>query len=95
MKFLGLIVVVAIVYFAYGKRLAPDGNPSINNAMSEFEKTVPANTRPAATSGTGTSAPASSGNASQPQGASSVRRPIDRTRAVLEQVKSRNGDGEF
>jgi hypothetical protein len=90
MKFLGLIAVVAIVYFAYGKRLAPDGNPSVSNAMSEFEKTVPANTR---TAGTSSSAPAV--RAPQQQSTSNIRRPIDRTRAVLEQVKARNGDGEF
>ena len=90
MRFLGLIAVVAIVYFAYGKRLAPDGNQSVNNAMSEFDKTVPANSGNA---GTSTSTPASSVPA--PQSTSSVRRPIDRTRAVLEQVKARNGDGQF
>ena len=90
MKFLGLVAVVAIVYFAYGKRLAPDGNQSVNNAMSEFEKTVPANTPPAATSSSA-SAPATPA----PQSSSNIRRPIDRTRAVLEQVKARNGDGAF
>jgi hypothetical protein len=28
-------------------------------------------------------------------GGSALKRPIDRTHAVLEQVKARNGDGEF
>ena len=92
MKFLGLVAVVAIVYFAYGKRLAPDGNRSVNNAMSAFEKTVPAST---GTAGTSTSSSAPAVSAPAPQSTSSIRRPIDRTRAVLEQVKARNGDGAF
>jgi len=31
----------------------------------------------------------------QPAAGSALKRPIDRTHAVLDQVKARNGDGEF
>ena len=30
-----------------------------------------------------------------PDGVTALKRPLDRTQAVLEQVKARNGDGEF
>jgi hypothetical protein len=94
MKFLSLVAVVAIVYFVYGKRLAPDNNQSVNHAMSEFDKTAPANAGSTAASGAQASG-APTQTSAQPQSTSNIRRPIDRTRAVLEQVKARNGNGEF
>jgi hypothetical protein len=93
MKLLSLVAVVAIVYFAYGKRLAP-GNDSVGGAMQEFDKTVPA-----AKANSPAKPHTAATSAARPQtaapGTSNLRRPIDRTRAVLEQVKQRNGNGEF
>ena len=82
MRLLSLVVVLGIIYYAYSRRIAPGPN-SVNTAMTEYSQTVPASTA-AAPSSTAQSAP--SGN---------LRRPIDRTRATLEQVKQRNGNGDF
>ena len=89
MKLLGLIAAIAIILLAYNRRLTP-GKDSVDNAMDEFDKTVPAERA-------APSAPASSSTASATTApaTSNIRRPIDRTRAVLERVKERNGDGEF
>ena len=92
MKLLGLVVVLAIILSAYNRRLTP-GKESVDTAMKEFEQTVPAPSRPAAAAKTA-AAPAQAAPTAAPT-TSNLRRPIDRTRAVLEQVKARNGDGEF
>ena len=85
MKLLGLIAVVAVVFYMYQQRLEP-GKDSVQAAMTEFEQTAPAASQTKrATVSTGAPQPATS----------NLRRPIDRTRKVLEQVKRRNGDGEF
>jgi hypothetical protein len=83
MRLLSLVVVMAIIYFAYSKRITP-GKDSTSAAMQDFEQTAPPSTRPATAAAP---APAASN--------SNLRAPIDRTRAVLEQVKKRNGNGEF
>jgi hypothetical protein len=85
MRFLGLVAVLAIIYYAYSKRVAPGPN-SVDSAMTEFAQTAPAtSTNVSQTAAPQPSAPATS----------TVRRPIDTTRSVLEQVKKRNGNGEF
>ena len=89
MKLLGLIAVLAVIYYAYHQRLAP-GKDSTASAMHEFDQTAPA----AGASRPQNAAPAQPAQSSAPA-TSNLRRPIDRTRAVLEQVKQRNGDGEF
>jgi hypothetical protein len=94
MKLLGLVAALAIILCAYNRRFTP-GKDSVDSAMSEFDKTVPAErssnpqapARPASATTAATTSPSPA--------TSNLRRPIDRTRAVLEQVKQRNGEGEF
>src|SRR5215213_2444691 len=94
MKLLGLVVALAIILCAYNRRLTP-GKDSVDSAMSEFDKTVPAE-RPSNPTATTRPTNATAGATTAPSPATSnLRRPIDRTRAVLEQVKQRNGEGEF
>ena len=85
MRLLSLVVVVAIIYYTYSKRVAPGPN-SVDSAMTEYSQTVPA---PPASS------PQVIAPQSSPPATSNLRRPIDTTRNVLERVKKRNGDGEF
>ena len=84
MRLLSLVVVLGIIYYAYSRRITPGPN-SVDTAMTEFSKTAPA---------TASSSPSSS-STSQPAPQGNLRRPIDRTRAVLDQVKQRNGSGDF
>ena len=94
MKLLGLVAALAIIVFAYNGRLTP-GKDSVDNAMIEFDKTIPAErpSNPQEPLRTATATAPATTAASPPS--SNLRRPIDRTRAVLEQVKQRNGEGEF
>ena len=83
MRIVGLVVVLAIIYYAYSKRLgtSTDAPKSVDSAMSEYQQTA------------GATAPKPS--SARPAGESSIKRPINTTRDVLEKVKQRNGDGEF
>jgi hypothetical protein len=86
MRLAGLLLVVGIIGFLWTRRASPVGSSS--KLDDELFGTPTA--RP------GLVAPGATPSKSQPQAASSgLRRPIDRTRSVLEQVKQRNGDGEF
>lgn len=84
MRLVGLVVVLGIIYYAYSKRLgaAGDAPKSTDSAMKEYVETV------------GSAAPQSSAGSAAPQ-ESGIKRPINTTRDVLNQVKKRNGDGEF
>lgn len=89
MRLLAVVAVLAIVYYLYSQRMGGKSD-SVNSAMDEYAKTVPAATQPAP----GKQSTASKPAAPAPQ-SSGIRRPIDTTRNVLEQVKKRNGDGDF
>jgi hypothetical protein len=89
MRLLGIVVALGVVLYMYKQRLEP-GKDSVDSAMVEFDKTAPA---PSGTPAKTAAAPTST-QAPAPA-SSNLRRPVDRTRAVLEQVKQRNGDGEF
>jgi hypothetical protein len=83
MKYVGLLVVLVIILYAFKTRVtAPNG---IEEANREFAATAPA---------TPASAPAGTPAQAAPP-SSNLRRPIDNTRSVLQKVKGRNGDGEF
>jgi hypothetical protein len=81
MRLIGIIIVVAIIYIAYGKQNQQGGtNSRVAAAQSEAAKVIPVQPQPQAQQ----PAPAPA-----PQGGG-VRAPIDRTRAVMDLVKSRN-----
>jgi hypothetical protein len=83
MRFVGLLVVLAIIYAVY-TRWNSIGSRSYD-AISESESVVakePIANRSSATNPANGSTPTAS--------TSGIRRPIDRTKAVLEQVKQRN-----
>jgi hypothetical protein len=84
MRFLGLIAVLAIIYYAYSKRLGP-GPDRVEGAMQEYSQTAPAQSANSSKSTTAKPAPATS----------NLRRPLDTTRNVLDQVKQRNGNHDF
>lgn len=80
MRLIGIIIVVAIIYIAYGKQNQQGGtNSRVAAAQAEAAKVIPVQPQPQAQQ----PAPAQA-----PQGG--VRAPIDRTRAVMDLVKSRN-----
>jgi hypothetical protein len=83
MKYIFLLVTVAAVYFFLIKQ------SPVKHVVSEMTQSevAPLTTGPR---GGETPAPGSPARASDP-----LKRPIDRTREVLKQVKQRNGDGEF
>ena len=87
MRFVALLIVVAIIYLVLTHHKGPSG--SVSDAMKEAN----AVTQPAAASTTAT--PAASAQPAQQSQTTSLRAPIDRTRQVLGQVKQRNGGGEF
>jgi hypothetical protein len=85
MRLVGILVVVGIIGFAYTRwAKSPD---ITKEAMKEADAVM---STPVAQVAGATPAPAQPGAPS-----SGLRRPIDRTRQVLEQVKGRNGAGEF
>lgn len=76
MRIVAIVVVLAIVYYIYGRN---GDKTSPQNRVAEAQ-TEAAQVMPAA----------------QPaQPTNSIRAPMDRTRQVLQQVKQRNGNGEF
>ena len=83
MKYVFLLATVAVIYF-FLVRKAPVA--PVVSAVTQQE-TV------ALTSGPPGGATPAPGAAPAPTNA--LKRPIDRTREVLGQVKQRNGDGEF
>jgi hypothetical protein len=84
MRFVALLVVVAIIYVAWSRR-----SPVASTAEAMKEADAVAGPTPAMkTYYPPTAAPA-------PATSSGLRAPIDRTRAVLDQAKQRNSKGEF
>jgi len=83
MKYVSLLVTVAVIYF-FLVRKSP-----VTSVVSEVTQAevAPLTTGPR---GGATPAPTAAPRASDP-----YKRPIDRTREVLNQVKQRNGTGEF
>ena len=83
MKYVFLLATVAAVYFFWARQapVAP-----VVDAVTQKEL-APLTTGPR---GGATPSPAAPPRASDP-----LKRPIDRTREVLQQVKGRNGAGEF
>jgi len=83
MRIVAIVVVLAIVYYIYGRN---GDKTSLQNRVAEAQdeaaKVMPA---PQATQP----------QAAQPPPTNSLRAPMDRTRQVLDQVKQRNGKGEF
>ena len=77
MRFISLLVVVAIIYVAYSRRVQDVGPKSrVSEAIAEADKVMPLQPpQPAAA----------------PQGGG-LRTPVDRTRKVMELVKARNGE---
>jgi hypothetical protein len=81
MRLVGLLLVVGIIGFFWSKRGAHVGSSSDLNEVMATPVPQQAVVPP--------NAPAAQ------KESTGLRRPIDRTRNVLEQVKSRNGAGEF
>jgi hypothetical protein len=79
MRFAALIIVVAIIYIV-SARFNPAN--SVAEAMKEADAVTP-------------QVSAQTTIQKGPRSSPSLRTPLDRTRAVLEKVKHRNGDGEF
>lgn len=87
MRYVAILAVVAIVYFVLVRR-SPVAEVKEAVAQTEVQP-LTQGPKPAA-------APAAGQTAAAPAPASSgIRRPIDRTHAVLNQVKGRNGGGDF
>ena len=83
MKHVGILAVTVIILYVYRNGVTPSNR--IAEANREFATTAPAT--PSAVPTTASAQPAAP--------SSNLRRPIDNTRSVLEQVKARNGEGEF
>ncbi len=76
MKYLGLLIALAIIYFILARESPVD---QVKEAIVQTEAAPLTQGGPAPAPTTGTA----------------LRQPLDRTHAVLEKVKARNGDGEF
>lgn len=84
MRFLSLIVVVAIVYLCYAKLGSKNPNNNTSEAMKEAAAVE--NAQPTANAQQVQQA------APPPPATTSIRAPIDRTRQVLQQVQGRNNE---
>ncbi len=85
MRFIALLIVVAIIYLAWSRR---GPVTSVDNAMKEADAV--AETAPARNPATVYPPKAKTAQPAQPaQPSSGLRRPIDRTRAVMDQVQQR------
>jgi hypothetical protein len=86
MRYVALLIVVAIIYFAWSRR---GPVTSVDSAMKEAD----------AVAATATPYPATVYPPAQPaqtgQPSSGLRRPIDRTRAVMDQVNQRAAESSF
>jgi hypothetical protein len=86
MRVVAILIVVAIVYLVLARRSPVS---TAVEAMKESEAvSLSSGPRPAA-------APPTAPAPTAPAASSGLRAPIDRTHAVLDQVKQRNGAGEF
>ena len=86
MKYLGIIAALVIVYLVAGQMLSPTGaNSSFAAAEAEAVAMEPAK---AASATPAAATPA-------PTAGASLRRPLDRARALNGVVSERNGNGEF
>jgi len=83
MRIVAIVVVLAIVYYIYGRN---GDKTSLQNRVAEAQVEA-AQVMPAPQ--------ATQPPAAQPPPTNSLRAPMDRTRQVLDQVKQRNGKGEF
>jgi|GEM_PF-959414 len=84
MRFVGLIVVVAIVYVCFYKGTDKQSPAAkVEEAQKEANAVEPVTPVSTTTASRPAPPPASSGT-------NSLKAPIDRTRAVLEKVKERN-----
>ena len=83
MKYVSLLLGVALIYYIF-VRSSPVSEVSKEITASEA---APLTSGPRETNAASPSAPA--------QAHTSLKQPIDRTRTVLDQVKQRNGNGEF
>lgn len=82
MRLIALLIVIAIIYVAWSRR----GLDSfVSKAMKEADAVEPA----ATPRNPPTVYPPAAQPAAQAQPSSGLRRPIDRTRAVMEQVQQR------
>jgi hypothetical protein len=83
MKYVFLLATVAVAYFFIAHRVP------VTPAVDEITQ------KEAAPLSTGPRDPAAAAPAAPAVRTNSLKRPIDRTREVLGQVKQRNGAGEF
>lgn len=91
MQYLALVIVVVIIYFVLaGRHGTGPVRGRVDQAVAESEEVVPATLPPARQA----SAPAPVA-APSVQVSSGLRRPIDRTREVLGQVKKQQGENAF
>ena len=83
MKYVFLLATVAVIYFFWARQVP------VTPVVAEItqQEAAPLTTGPRGGPATATATPAERTN--------SLKRPIDRTREVLNQVKQRNGAGEF
>jgi len=81
----GILAVVAVIGFAYSRRgkVSGGGLAEVDEIMGATPTPVPAALVVGATP------------TPRAESSSGLRRPIDTTKRVLEQVKGRNGNGEF
>lgn len=91
MRIVALLIVVAIVYLVIARR-SPVA-PAVDLGEAKENAPVAASTQPNRTVYPPAAAKAPAGQPAQPS--SGLRQPLDRTRSVLDQVKGRNGNGEF
>lgn len=82
MRFVALLVVLAIIYVAWSRR---GPVTSVDEAMKEADAVAEATPRHPPTA----FPPKAAAAASPGQPSSGLRRPIDRTRAVMDQVQQR------
>ncbi len=86
MKYVSLLIGVALIYYIF-VRSAPVA-PVVKEVTAS--ESAPLTTGPRETAAAATPSSAAGQAAHQ-----ALKQPLDRTRAVLEQVKQRNGKGEF
>lgn len=90
MKYLGIIAALVIVYLVAAQMLSTTKGTNSSFAAAEAEAVAmePAKAAAAASASPAAATPA-------PTAGASLRRPLDRARALNGVVSERNGDGEF